>query len=109
MRDATGFDALDPTASWFVGIALQIVSLVGAFGLCFFKWWARWLCVAVWIASLLNELVGGTGVYFAWEGVLYDIGVLMNGAIFALAFLPPLSRYFEEDRKSWLSASPAGR
>ena len=100
MRDATGFDGLNPAASWFVVVALDIVWLVGALGLCFFKWWARWLCVAIWIASLLNTLVGGTGVFFAWELILYDIGILMNGAIFVLAFLPPLSRYFEEDWKT---------
>lgn len=100
LRNMAGFDALDPMLSWFLAIALQIIVIVCAFGMCFFKWWARWLYVGVWVVSLLNELVSGTGVYFAWEGVLYDIGLLMDGAILALAFLPPLSRYFEEDRKS---------
>lgn len=100
MRDAAGFDAWNPMASWFIAIAVQLVLVVCAFAMCFFKWWARWVYVIAYAMMVANGLVSGTGVVLAWEGALYHIEVLMNGAILALAFLPPLSRYFEADRKA---------
>jgi hypothetical protein len=98
MRDASGFDGLHPMASWLLAVALQVVFIVCALGLCFFKWWARWLYVGAYAVNLANQLASGTGIFFAWEGVLQQIMTLMDGAVLALAFLPPLARYFEADR-----------
>ena len=100
LRAASGFDALNPMISWLAAVALQIVYVVCAFGLCFFKWWGRWLYAGAYGIGVLNSLAGGTTVSLAWEGTLILIATLIDGAIIALAFLPPLARYFEEDRKS---------
>lgn len=98
MRNAAGFDAVDPMVTWMIALSLQALFVLCAFGLCFFKWWARWLYAGAYAAGLLNSLVSGTTVWFAWEAVLFQITTLMDGAIITLAFLPPLARYFEADR-----------
>jgi hypothetical protein len=98
LRNVSGADAFDPMTSWLIITALQPVFIVCALGLYFFKWWARWLFVGAYGVGCLNTFLGGMGVSFGWEGALYQIMTLMDGAIIALAFLPPLAGYFEADR-----------
>ena len=97
-REAAGADALFPMVSYVIFMALQPVWIISAFGLCFFKWWARPLLVAAYLIGAFGNLVGGLGLWMPWETLLFTASTLLDGAVLALAFLPPLSTYFEQDR-----------
>ncbi len=95
IRDADGIGALLPWASYWVLTALQPIWVVAGIGLYFFLWWGRLLLAAAYVVGILAYLIGGMIIWLPWEGVLVTIATLLDGAILTLAFLPPLSKYFE--------------
>ena len=58
-------------------------------------WWGRLLLAAAYVLSAIGTLLAGIVIWFPWEVTLFTIAALLDGAVLALAFLPPLSRYFE--------------
>jgi hypothetical protein len=96
--EATWADAISPMVSYVIFMALQPVWIILAFGLCFFKWWARPLLVAAYLLGAVGNLLGGLSLWMPWETILFTASTLLDGAVLALAFLPPLSTYFEQDR-----------
>jgi hypothetical protein len=96
--EATWADAISPMVSYFIFMALQPVWIILAFGLCFFKWWARPLLVTAYVLGAVGNLLGGLSLWMPWESILFTASTLLDGAVLALAFLPPLSAYFEQDR-----------
>jgi len=96
--EATWADAISPMGSYVIFMALQPVWIIVAIGLCFFKWWARPLLVAAYLLGAVGNLLGGLSLWMPWETILFTASTLLDGAVLALAFLPPLSTYFEQDR-----------
>ena len=96
--EATWADAISPMVSYVILMALQPVWIILAIGLCFFKWWARPLLVAAYLLGAVGNLLGGLSLWMPWETILFTASTLLDGAVLALAFLPPLSTYFEQDR-----------
>jgi hypothetical protein len=99
-RAQTGDGALAPWFSHVVWMALQPLWIVSALGLCFFKWWARPVFAGTYVLSAVGNLAGGVIVWLPWEAVLVTVATLLDGAVLVLAFLPPLSKYFERDRQA---------
>jgi hypothetical protein len=99
-NEAAWVGALAPQWSYLIFMLLQPLWMLSAFGLCFFKWWARSLLVGCYVLATIGNLLGGLVMWLPWEVVLIMITTLLDGAVLALAFLPPLSTYFEQDRKS---------
>src|SRR5688572_9336745 len=95
IRDADGIGALLPWASYWVLTALQPIWVVAGIGLYFFLWWGRLLLAAAYAAGIVANLVGGMIIWLPWEAVLVTLATLLDGAVLTLAFLPPLSKYFE--------------
>ena len=96
--EAAWADAISPMVSYVIYMALQPVWIILAIGLCFFKWWARPLLVAAYLLGALANVLGGLSLWMPWETILFTASTLLDGAVLALAFLPPLSTYFEQDR-----------
>jgi hypothetical protein len=98
LRNAAAADALAPGIVDFLSWALQPLWILSAVGLCFFKWWARPLFAGIYVLGSIGTLLGGLVLWLSWEAVLVTVAILLDGAVLALAFLPPLSAYFERDR-----------
>jgi hypothetical protein len=97
-RWQSGAGAAWGAAAYFIHLVLQVCWILSAFGLCFFKWWARPLFAGTYLLSAVSILLGGFVIWFPWEAFLITVATLLDGAVMALAFLPPLSAYFERDR-----------
>lgn len=97
LRDQAGADAITPDVSAIIFFVLQPLWILSAVGLCFFTWWARPLFIGTYVLSSTASLLGGVAIWLPWEVVLLTIATLLDGAIFLLAYLPPLSAYFAND------------
>jgi hypothetical protein len=98
MREFGGSAALLPQeAAYYSYLGLQPVWLLVTIGLCFFRWWARPLFIGAYVVSGLLTLVSGVGVWMPWDYFLTSCTLLLDGAIMALSFLPPLSTYFSRE------------
>jgi len=84
-----------PAATLAIYYVVQPMWLIAAIGLYFFMWWGRLLLAAAYVLSAIGTLLAGIVIWFPWEVTLFTIAALLDGAVLALAFLPPLSRYFE--------------
>lgn len=100
LRAAAGAGAWSAALSYVIAWAMQPLWILSAFGLCFFKWWARPVFAGTYVLGAIDNLVGGLVVWLPWEAVLITIATLLDGAVLALAYLPPLSAYFDRDRAS---------
>ena len=100
LRQAAGAAAWSPELRYVIAWAMPLLWLLSAFGLCFFKWWARALFAGTYVLSAMLHLMGGLVVWLPWEAVLITITTLLDGAVLALAYLPPLATHFERDRIS---------
>ena len=98
IRGAAGAEAISFDGSRIISLLLQPLWILSAVGLCFLKWWGRRAFVATYVLSAIQYLIGGVVVWLPWEAVLIAIATLLDGAVLALAFLPPLSTYFAHDR-----------
>jgi hypothetical protein len=96
-RGQAGAGALAPAVSQVAFYVAQPMWILSAIGLYFLRWWGRFLLVATYALTSLASLVGGMQVQFEFESLLATIATLMDGAVLALAFLPPLSKYFARD------------
>lgn len=99
-RDEAGAGAVSAALSYLIFMVLQPLWILAAFGLCFFKWWARPVFVGTYLLAIIANLLGGLVIWLPWESVLITLATLLDGGVLALAFLPPLSAYFERDRAS---------
>jgi hypothetical protein len=98
LRGYSGAGAIAFSITNFVFLIAQPLWLLSAIGLCFLKWWARPLFVGTYALTTVASLFGGIAVSLPWESSLATITTLIDGAVLALAFLPPLSEYFARDR-----------
>jgi hypothetical protein len=94
LRNASGFGALWPAANHAFDVA-QLLFVAGGVGLYLFMWWGRLMFVAAYVIGLAANLLTGMAIWLPWEVVLITASTLLDGAILALAFLPPLARCFE--------------
>jgi len=94
VRQQAGVGALSLPASQLIFMALQPAFVLAAVGLCFFRRWGRHLFVAATVSGYVGTLAGGMVVLFPLEHLALGLTGLLDGATLALAFLPPLSRYF---------------
>jgi hypothetical protein len=100
LRQAAGADAFAPVLSYVIFLGIQPLWVLSAFGLYFFKWWGRPVLIGTYALSAISNILGGLIVWLPWESVLIAIATLLDGATLTLAYLPPLSTYFERDRSS---------
>ena len=107
LREEAGAGAVSAELSYLIFMALQPLWILSAFGLCFFKWWARPVFVGTYVLGIVGNLLGGLIIWLPWEAVLITLATLLDGGVLALAFLPPLSAYFERDRASQRDTSHA--
>jgi len=82
-------------AATIASIAAEVLWVGAGIGLYFFRWWGRLLFVAAYACSIGATLVGGMVIRFPIETVLITAATLLDGAVLTLAFLPPLSHYFD--------------
>ena len=92
--DLGGALAIAPTASSLGFLIAQPFWIISAVGLCFLRPWSRPLFVATYAFTTVANLVGGVIVWLPWELIVFTIAALLDGAVLALAFLPPLAPYF---------------
>ena len=97
-RSYGGAGALAPAATTIVFFVAQPLWIVSAIGLYFLRWWGRLMLVGTYVLTMLASLLGGIWVQLPWESFLGTIATLMDGAVLALAFLPPLSGHFARER-----------
>jgi hypothetical protein len=92
---AGGLGAVAPlsavSALWWITQPLWVVAGIGLY---FFRQWARWLFVALYAVSMLSSFVRGAAVQLPWEAAFQTAVTLIDGALFVLVFLPPLSEVF---------------
>jgi hypothetical protein len=93
----SGAGALAPVLSQIMSLAVQPLWLLSAVGLWCFRWWGRALFLGLYGVGAVLNLVGGATVSLPWENVLITVVMLLDGAILALAFLPPLARRFSDN------------
>jgi hypothetical protein len=98
VRGAAGADALALGLAVLIAYAMQPLWILSAIGLCFFKWWARPLFAGTYALGAIQNLIGGMAIWLPWEAALVTVVQLLDGAVMVLAFLPPLSAYFAQDR-----------
>ena len=91
---------LSQEAAYYIYLGLQPVWALVTIGLCFFTWWGRALFVGAYVVNGLLILVSGVQVYLPWDYFLTTCTMLLDGAIMALSFLPPISGYFARERTS---------
>jgi hypothetical protein len=77
-----------------VGMLLLLLAIVVTIGLYRLRNWARALLVLNLVLGLLGSLFYGPYVETSVGRTFSDLGVLLEGAIVALVFLPPVSGYF---------------
>jgi hypothetical protein len=99
IRSAAGAEALAFGAAAATAYVMQPLWILSAVGLCFFKWWARPLFVGIYVLSGIQTLIGGMVILLPLEEMLTRITTLLDGAVIVLAFLPPISTYFAQDRR----------
>ena len=97
-RSGAGAGALALDAAFPIYYLLQVFWILSAIGMYFFKWWGRLLFAGAYLLGAIQTLISGLEVNLPWESVVTMIATLLDGAILTLAFLPPLSTYFERDR-----------
>jgi len=98
LRSQAGAGAIAFAVNSSILLLLQPLWILSAVGLCFFKWWARPIFAGTYGLLLIGNLLGGVAIWLPWETVLITVTTLLDGAVLALAFLPPLSEYFARDR-----------
>jgi len=84
-----------PAATLVSYYVLQPIMVIAGIGLFFFMWWGRLLFVLAYVLGTIANLLGSMVIWFPIEVTLFTIVTLLDGAVLTLAFLPPLSRYFE--------------
>jgi len=81
-------------------VVMRILWIVSGIGLFFFTWWGRWVFIGTYLLSVFTGLTSGVQVWLPWDVLLFVATTLMDGAILALSFLPPISGYFARARSA---------
>jgi len=89
---ALGQGTMGAVTFWAGFIAWSIAAL----GVFFFQAWARTLFAVLLVADVIGSLFYGIRVSYPSQAFAGAIVGATNGFIVALAFLQPLSRYFEQ-------------
>jgi hypothetical protein len=101
IREFAGNGTLVPSETLgYIYLGMQPVWALVTIGLCFFRWWARALFVGMYIITAVLGLASGMLVFLPWDYFLISCTMLLDGAILALSFLPPLSTYFSRESGS---------
>ena len=82
----------------FVLIGSALVLAIASFvGILLFKSWARHFYIASFILLLPLYPYMGITVYSGWGQALYDINMLLSGAILVLMYYSPVAKYFDSN------------
>jgi hypothetical protein len=100
--EVAGTGALAGPVNQYLYWLLHLLWIVSAIGLYFFRPWSRWLFVSAYAVDILSSIVGGVTVLLPWHSIVVTLISLMDGAIIALSFLPPLARVFKGKDSSHL-------
>jgi len=111
LLDANGAGALAYEIAFAVRKYLPFAFLFAAIGLYFFTWWGRPLFVICYAVGFVMTIVGGFAVWPARDVALTFAVTLVDGAILALAFLPPLLKSLHVFRSNsrWNGRANAAR
>ena len=85
-----------------IGVPLLLLSILGIFGLYFFKQWGRTVSLYTTISFVLVAPFFGASVASSLESSLLDSASLIWGAILALAYYSPVSSFFVRVSRSGL-------
>jgi hypothetical protein len=91
-RDMAVLSLPVPVSELFV-----FISVLVAVGLWQFKSWARFVLLAIILASAFLTGLGGVAVRLPFEAVLEYAVALMDGAILTMAYFSPLNSKFSKD------------
>lgn len=79
-------------------LLLVVISSVSLYGLLQFKNWARWLYViSLALTFPLTLCLTPVTVEGPFETILYSMGEMLFGAIIALIFFSPVSKFFQRE------------
>ncbi|MBE0378953.1 hypothetical protein PPRY_a1507 [Pseudoalteromonas prydzensis ACAM 620] len=81
-----------------IGILVAVAVVASYAGLLFFKSWARHIYVASFVLALPTYFMGGLIVTSGLEDLLYDLSMLMSGAVVALIYFSPVKEYFVDTK-----------
>lgn len=70
--------------------------LIMSVGLFFLKNWGRYLFVILWLYGLVSSLLFGIRVSLPSDGFIGTILTTIDGVIFAIIFITPLSAQFDK-------------
>jgi len=85
----------EPTAVEFLGFAVVVLTVIGNIGLLFFAWWSRPLFAAGVVAASVATVFDGPVVTTAPEAFIFEMGLLLDGFMIALAYFSEAKVYFE--------------
>jgi hypothetical protein len=95
-----GASAIAPGLSDVLWRICQPLWILAALGLYAFQSWGRYVLLLAYVLSSATSLMGGVQVRLPWESLLLPAVTLMDGAVFLLAFTPPISSYFARQAPS---------
>jgi hypothetical protein len=81
-----------------IGVLVAVAVVASYAGLLFFKSWARHLYVASFVLALPTYFMGGLFVTSGIEDLLYDLSMLISGAVVALIYFSPVKEYFVDTK-----------
>lgn len=94
-----GYGAVLPF-TWLIDGPLFLLWLFSAAGLFCFQNWARHLFLTLNVTGFIRVALGGIAVSPGFDAMLTNVLAVMDGAILALAYISPLSEYFERPRRT---------
>lgn len=83
--------------SIFLGIlilTILVLYIINVVGLWKFKPWAKKMYVVITVFSFISLPLLGPTVMNSWESMLYDIAILLEGALLVLLFVGPVANKF---------------
>ena len=90
-----------------VGIPLGVLAIAAQIGMFFFWHFARPVYAALAAVFVLLTAFGGISVLLPIEAALWELSLLVEGAVIALSYSQPFSSYFEAD--TWNASPPSQR
>ncbi len=83
--------------STFFGVmilTILVLFIINVVGLWKFKPWAKKMYIVITVFSFISLPLLGPTVMNAWESMLYDIAILLEGALLVLLFVGPVANKF---------------
>jgi hypothetical protein len=77
-----------------LSLTFLVLCIINVVGLWKFKHWAKKMYVVIAVFSFISSPLLGPTVMNAWESMLYDTAILLEGALLVLLFVGPVANKF---------------